>query len=125
MALPEHGHAFACGALQRSSGGHGPDAHARTGRAAEQDRADVPKRRPDGGGGQIDLDPERLMVIDETWAKTNRGRSHGCCAKGERLRRGFPHGAWGATIVVGALAMRGMIAPFAPSGAIDRDAFAA
>jgi hypothetical protein len=30
------------------------------------------------------------VFIDETWTATNMTRSHGRCAKGERLRMGFP-----------------------------------
>jgi hypothetical protein len=30
------------------------------------------KRREDWFEGQLDLDPERLVFIDETWASTNR-----------------------------------------------------
>jgi transposase len=75
--------------------------------------------------GQIDLDPERLVFIDETWAKTNMARAHGRAPRGERLRMGLPHGHWKTTTFVGALTMRGMIAPFVLSGAINRDAFEA
>ena len=52
-------------------------------------------------------------------------RAHGRCPKGERLRMGFPHGHWKTNTFVGALTMRGMIAPFVLSGAINRDAFEA
>jgi transposase len=65
------------------------------------------------------------VFIDETWAKTNMARTHGRCPKGERLRMGFPHGHWKTTTFVGALTMRGMIAPFVLPGAINRDAFEA
>jgi transposase len=73
----------------------------------------------------MDLDPDRLVFIDETWAKTNMARTHGRCPKGERLRMGFPHGHWKTTTFVGALTRRGMIAPFVLSGAINRGAFQA
>ncbi len=63
------------------------------------------------------------MFIDETWAKTNMARTHGRCPKGERRRMGFPHGHWKTTTFVGALTMRGMIAPFVLSGAINRHTF--
>jgi len=43
---------------------------------------------------QPDLDPARLVFIDETWAKTNMARTHGRCRRGERLRMGVPHGHW-------------------------------
>jgi len=65
------------------------------------------------------------VFIDETWAKTNMARTHGRCRKGERLRMGFPHGHWKTTTFVGALTMRGMIAPLVLPGAINRDAFEA
>lgn len=63
------------------------------------------------------------MFIDETWAKTNMARTHGRCPRGERLRMGAPHGHWKTTTFVGALTMRGMIAPFVITGPINRDAF--
>jgi transposase len=63
------------------------------------------------------------VFIDETWAKTNMGRTHGRAPRGERLRIGFPHGHWKTTTFVGALTTRGMLAPFVLSGPINRDAF--
>ena len=75
--------------------------------------------------GQIDLEPERLVFIDETWAKTNMARSHGRAPRGERLRMGFPHGHWKTTTFVAGLTLRGMIAPFVLSGPINRTAFEA
>ena len=50
-------------------------------------------------------------------------RSHGRCLRGERLRAGVPHGHWKTTTFVGALTLRGMIAPFVIDGAINRAAF--
>ncbi len=41
---------------------------------------------------QPGLDPDRLVFIDETWAKTNMARSHGWAPRGERLRMAVPHG---------------------------------
>ena len=65
------------------------------------------------------------MFIDETWAKTNMTRTHGRCRRGERLRMGAPHGHWNTTTFIGALTLRGMIAPFVISGPINRVAFEA
>jgi transposase len=65
------------------------------------------------------------VFLGETWAKTNMGRSHGRCRRGERLRMGFPHGHWKTTTVIAGLTMRGMIAPFVLSGPINRDTFEA
>jgi transposase len=63
------------------------------------------------------------VFIDETWASTNMARRHGRCLRGERLRIGVPHGHWKTTTFVGALTLRGFIAPFVLDGPINRDAF--
>ena len=63
------------------------------------------------------------MFIDETWAKTNMARRYGRCPKGERLRVSTPHGHWKTTTFVGALTLRGFIAPFVLDGPINRQAF--
>jgi len=65
------------------------------------------------------------VFIDETWAKTNMVRTHGWAPRGERLRAGAPHGHWRTTTFVGALTLRGMIAPFVLNGPINRIAFEA
>jgi transposase len=66
-----------------------------------------------------------LVFIDETWAKTNMARTHGRAPRGERLRVGVPHGHWKTTTFVGALTLRGMIAPFVLNRPINRIAFEA
>ena len=81
------------------------------------------KRRQAWFEGQLDLDPERLVFIDETWASTNMARTHGRCRRGERLRVGIPHGHWKTTTFVAGLTTRGMIAPFVLDGPINRLAF--
>lgn len=80
-------------------------------------------RRRDWFESQPDLDPDRLVFIDETWASTNMARRHGRCLRGERLRVGIPHGHWKTTTFVGALTSRGFIAPWVLDGPINRDAF--
>jgi transposase len=81
------------------------------------------KRRQDWFETQPDLDPERLVFIDETWASTNMARRHGRCPRGERLRMAVPHGHWKTTTFVGALTQRGFIAPWVLDGPINRNAF--
>jgi transposase len=58
-------------------------------------------------------------------AATNMTRSHGRCAKGERLRMGFPHGHRKTTTLVAGLRMSGMIAPMVLDGPINGDWFEA
>ena len=83
------------------------------------------RRREDGFEGQLDLDPERLVFIDETWATTNMARKHGRARRGQRLRMGAPHGHWKTTTFVGALRIDGMTAPMALDGPINSLAFQA
>src|SRR5580765_3404554 len=84
---------------------------------------DILTRREAWFDGQVDLDPDRLVFIDETWASTNMARRYGRAPKGQRLRLGIPHGHWKTTTFLAGLTTRGMIAPFVLDGPINRDAF--
>jgi transposase len=97
----------------------------KTGHAVEQDRPDVLSKRRAWFEAQPDLDPERLVFIDETWTATNMARSHGRCRRGERLRIGFPHGHRKTTTLVAGLRLDGMVAPMLLDGAINGDWFEA
>ena len=68
--------------------------------------------------GQLDLDPERLIFIDETGASTKMARLHGRAPRGHRLRAAIPHGHWKTTTFVGALRLSGMTAPMVLDGPI-------
>jgi transposase len=83
------------------------------------------KRRQEWFEGQIELDPERLVFIDETWASTNMARLHGRAPKGERLRAGIPQGHWKTTTFVAGLRLTGLMATMVLDGPINRDAFQA
>ena len=99
------------------------DVQKKSAHAAEQDRPDVLKRREAWFEGQLDLDPERLVFIDETWASTNMARLRGRAPKGERLRAGIPHGHWKTTTFVAGLRLTGLVAPMVLDGPINRNAF--
>src|SRR5215217_3633217 len=94
-------------------------------RLAEQDRPDIRKRREAWFEGQLDLDPERLVFIDETWASTNMARRYGRAPRGRRFRVGVPHGRWKTTTFVAGLRTSGVVAPFVLDGPINRAAFEA
>ena len=47
------------------------------------------KRREAWFEGQLDLDPDRLVFIDETWASTNMARRYGWAPKGEDCESAF------------------------------------
>jgi transposase len=74
---------------------------------------------------QPDLDPARLVFIDETWTATNMARTRGRCARGERLRSSVPHGHWRTTTLVAGLRLSGIAAPFVLDGPINRETFQA
>jgi transposase len=46
-------------------------------------------------------------------------RSHGRCARGERLRMALPHGHWKTTTLVAGLSCRGIVAPMVLDRAIN------
>jgi transposase len=85
----------------------------------------VVERREDWFEGQLDLDPERLVFIDETWASTNMARRYGRAPRGERLRVSVPHGHWKTTTFVAGLRLTGMVAPMVLDGPINGRAFQA
>jgi transposase len=74
---------------------------------------------------QPDLDPGKLVFIDETWTTTNMARTHGRSRRGERLRMGFPHGHRKTTTLVAGLRLNGMVAPMVLDGPINGDWFEA
>ena len=102
-----------------------PDVQKKSAHAAEQNRPDILKRREDWFDAQLDLDPARLVFIDETWASTNMARLRGRAPRGERLRAGIPHGHWKTTTFVAGLRLTGMVAPMVLDGSINRIAFQA
>jgi transposase len=93
--------------------------------AEEQERPDVLIRREAWFEGQTDLDPARLVFVDESWASTNMARRYGRCRRGERLRMSVPHGHWKTTTFVAGLRNTGMVAPMVLDGPINRDWFEA
>ena len=83
------------------------------------------QRRQDWFDGQPDLDPEKLVFIDETGASTKMARLRGCAKLGERCRAAVPHGHWKTTTFTGALRLSGMTAPMVLDGPMDREMFQA
>ena len=74
---------------------------------------------------QPELDPDRLVFIDETGASTKMARRCGRSRRGERCRASVPHGHWKTTTFVGALRTGGMSAPMVLDGAMHAGAFLA
>ena len=72
---------------------------------------------------QPDLDPARLVFIDETGASTKMARLRGRAPRGQRCRAAVPHGHWKTTTFVGALRLDGMTAPMVLDGPMNGPAF--
>ncbi len=92
-------------------------------RASEQQRPDVALKRDVWRVQQAGLAPEKLVFLDETWAKTNMTRTRGRALCGERLVARVPHGHWKTTTFLAALRVSGLTAPLVVDGAINGEIF--
>ena len=100
-------------------------AQRKTAHAAEQQRADVAAAREAWFEQQLDLDPTKLVFIDETGATTKMARLRGRAPKGQRCVASVPHGHWMTTTFVAGLRIDGVSAPMLLKGPMDGDAFLA
>jgi len=85
----------------------------------------VKAAREDWCGNQAELDPERLIFIDESGVSTKMARLRGWAPKGERCRAAIPHGHWKTITFVGGLTLSGFCAPLLLDGPMDGEAFRA
>jgi transposase len=97
----------------------------KTAHAAEQSRPDILNQRQAWFTAQLDLDPERLVFIDETSASTRMARVYGRARRGERCRTAIPHGHWKTTTVTAGLRLGGIAAPMVLDGPMNGEAFKA
>ena len=74
---------------------------------------------------QGDLDPRRLVFIDETWIRTNMAPLRGWGPKGQRLRGFAPHGRWRTMTFLAALRCDQLTAPGVFDGPINGACFRA
>lgn len=86
---------------------------------------DVAARRQVWFDAQPDLDPERLVFIDETGASTKMARLRGRALRGRRCRSPVPHRHWKTTTFTAALRLCGITAPMVLDGPMNREAFRA
>ena len=61
---------------------------------------------------QRQLDPKKLVFIDETGTTTNMARQRGRCRRGARLIGRVPYGHWKTTTLVAGLRIDAVTAPF-------------
>lgn len=93
--------------------------------ASEQDRPDVARRRAQWRARQASVDPNRLVFIDETWAKTNMAPLRGWGPRGQRLIGKAPHGRWRTLTFIAALRLGRIDAPCVFNGPINGQKFLA
>lgn len=74
---------------------------------------------------QPDLDPQRLVFLDECGTNTRMARLYGRSKRGERCRAAIPHGHWKTTTLVAGLSTGGIVAPMVMDGAMDGEMFSA
>ena len=82
-----------------------------------------PRPATNGIQPQPDLNPENLVFIDETGAKTNLTRLYGRAPRGQRLVAPVPHGHWMTTTFVAALRHDEITAPCVFDGPMDGASF--
>lgn len=93
--------------------------------AIEQQREDVAEARRQWAAAQLMIDPDRVVFLDETWAKTNLTRRYGRSPRGARLVARVPYGRWETTTFLGAMRSTGFVAPLCVEGAINGRLFLA
>jgi transposase len=102
-----------------------PSASKKTAHAAEQDRPDVAAARAAWRDAQPELDPDKLVFIDETGASTKMARLRGRARKGARCRAAIPHGHWKTITFTAALRRHALTAPMTLDGPMNGAAFRA
>ena len=75
--------------------------------------------------GQPELDPAKLIFIDETGASTKMARLRGRAKRGQRCRAAVPYGHWKTTTFTAGLRLDGLSAPMVLDGPMNGNAFLA
>lgn len=71
------------------------------------------------------VDPQKLVVVDESGINTSMTRTRGRAAPGERVSGAVPQGHWKTLTMIGALRLEGMAAAVTVDAATDTDVFGA
>ena len=95
------------------------DREKKSAHALEQDRPDILKRRLAWFDGQLDLDPAKLVFIDETGLSTKMARLRGRSPCGERCRAAVSYVQWKTTTFTAGLRLSGMAAPMLLDGPMN------
>jgi transposase len=91
-------------------------------RADRQDDPDVQARREDFTQRLSQVEPERLVFVDEMGANTGMARTHGRSPAGTRVHASTP-GSWKNVTLIAGLRLSAVGATLAFEGATDQQAF--
>ncbi len=81
------------------------------------------RRRAQWQAHQGQVDPSRLVFIDETWAKTNMAPLRGWAPRGQRLQAKVPQRRWKTMTFLAALRHDRVEAPWLVDGPINGERF--
>lgn len=81
------------------------------------------EKRQQWSAAQPQIDPDKVVFVDETWAKTNMTRRYGRSPLGTRLVEKTPWGHWHTTTFLGGLRSTGFVAPLTVDGPINGPLF--
>jgi transposase len=95
----------------------------KTGYAAEQDREDVALKRNTWKGNQANLDPARLVFLDESGVDTGMTRLYGRAASYNRVREVMPDTRFHRTTIVSSVRLDGTTIPMVFEGALNGETF--
>lgn len=94
-------------------------------RAKEQDRAELAHERAAWRAELAEVDPKRLVFLDESGVDTRLTRTHGRAAKGKRALGTVPWGHWKRLTIIGGLAREGVVACMSVAAATSTAVFKA
>ncbi|MGD9510578.1 MAG: IS630 family transposase [Geminicoccaceae bacterium] len=123
--LATHGVGASLGLMHKTLARLGLTPEKKSLRAEEQGRPELAAQRALWRAGQDQLNPQRLVFVDETGAATNMARRYGRGPRGRRVDGPVPHGHWKSTTFVGGLTTRGLVAPYVTDGAMNGTIFKA
>lgn len=114
-----------CFAVVDSACGDGTAAEKKSLHAAEQDTAAGQLQRSLWRAETSQIDPARLIFLDESGVTTEMTRRYGRAPRGERVGEGTPAGHWRTLTVLGAIGMSGWVATMTIEAATDGEIFLA
>jgi transposase len=93
--------------------------------AEEQDTPEAQQRRQAWRDQVKQIDPKRLVFLDESGVTTEMTRRYGRAPRGERVQEGTPAGHWRTVTLLGAMSSEGLVATMTIESPTDAEVFLA